>query len=306
MLRFRVLVNLGVIAILLSGCAGSLSSSTLPTKEQNNTSSGSHVFHYAGRKQGFTVPTGVTSITITATGASGRKASSSDCTGQAGNGGLVEAMINVTPGEKLSVRVGGKNGFNGGGGAPSDALNGGGASDVRQGGDKLANRVVVSGGGGGGGGSFGCGWDTGGPGGAGGGKVGNDGGIGGVSDSGDPGGGGSGGTQRIGGQGGSAGQCSGYCGSGYCNGEAGGNGSLGDGGAGASTCGGSGGGGGGGYYGGGGGGSGDYWYYGLSQNPGPGGGGGGGSSFIEKTATKIKNIQGGASPGNGKIVISWR
>jgi hypothetical protein len=38
---------------------------------------------------------------------------------------------------------------------------------------------------------------------------------------------------------------------------------------------------------------------------GSGGGGGGGSSFIEKGATHVKNLQGRGTPGNGKIVISW-
>jgi hypothetical protein len=36
-----------------------------------------------------------------------------------------------------------------------------------------------------------------------------------------------------------------------------------------------------------------------------GGGGGGGSSYVEKGATHVKNLQGAAPPGNGQIVISW-
>jgi hypothetical protein len=57
--------------------------------------------------------------------------------------------------------------------------------------------------------------------------------------------------------------------------------------------------------GGGGGGSGGYAYQGPSTQSGAGGGGAGGSSYIEKRATHVKNIQGGAPPGNGRIVISW-
>jgi hypothetical protein len=38
---------------------------------------------------------------------------------------------------------------------------------------------------------------------------------------------------------------------------------------------------------------------------GGGGGGGGASSFIETNATHVKNLQGAAPSGNGKIVISW-
>ncbi len=35
------------------------------------------------------------------------------------------------------------------------------------------------------------------------------------------------------------------------------------------------------------------------------GGSGGGSSFIEKTASNVKNIRGGAPIGDGLVVISW-
>lgn len=80
------------------------------------------------------------------------------------------ATITVTPGEVLTVIVGGQNGNGGGfgGGGPGGAGGfnggadggnsvddgGGGASDVRQGGAAPADRVVVGGGGGGGGSSF--------------------------------------------------------------------------------------------------------------------------------------------------------
>jgi len=79
--------------------------------------------------------------------------------GCSGAGGSVKATIPVTPGEKLAIFVGGygatAGGFNGGGtggstgGSGGNGGGGGGASDVRQGGDRLANRVVVAGGGGG-------------------------------------------------------------------------------------------------------------------------------------------------------------
>jgi hypothetical protein len=38
---------------------------------------------------------------------------------------------------------------------------------------------------------------------------------------------------------------------------------------------------------------------------GGGGGGGGASSFVERSATHVKNKQGAAPSGNGQIVISW-
>jgi hypothetical protein len=43
----------------------------------------------------------------------------------------------------------------------------------------------------------------------------------------------------------------------------------------------------------------------ATSGEGGGGGGGGGSSYIEKTATHVKDLAGGAPPGNGKITISW-
>jgi hypothetical protein len=77
----------------------------------------------------------------------------------------VSANIKVTPGEGLTVYVGGAGGlgagttggaggFNGGGRGGDSAMDGsvgggGGASDVRQGGSALGNRVVVAAGGGG-------------------------------------------------------------------------------------------------------------------------------------------------------------
>ena len=69
-----------------------------------------------------------------------------------GLGGQATSTVAVTPGEDLSVMVGGvgvggNGGFNGGG--SSLIAGGGGASDVRQGGSHLEHRVVVGGGGGG-------------------------------------------------------------------------------------------------------------------------------------------------------------
>jgi titin len=255
----------------------------------------------SGGEQDWTVPAGVTSITIQASGAQGGGGGNSGpSAGNGGNGGSVTATISVTPGESLAVFVGGKGGagalpsggagaFNGGaaGGAASGTGNGGGAgggaSDVRQGGNALANRVVVGGGGGGGGGSNGAG----GNGGAGGNATGASG-----ADAtfGSPGGGGGGGTQATGGSVGSAGDGTATSGS---------IGTSGTGGAGGSNsgctgiCESGGGGGGGGYFGGGGGGGGNN-----------GGGGGGGSSFATGTATSVSMSQ-GARSGNGAVVFTY-
>lgn len=268
---------------------------------------GSRTFDYEGRGQIFTVPSGVTQLTITADGASGMNygSTSSSGYGTPGNGGLIEAMVPVKPGQKLHVFVGGSNGFNGG--TSGSYSGGGGASDVRQGGSSLGRRILVAAGGGGGG-YIGYNMGNGGNGGDGGGWLGRAG-IGGSGNYGGDGRGGRGGTQHHGGKGGAGGiypgprPCRDGCG--YCNGAAGSNGKFGTGGAGSESCGGPGGGGGGGYYGGGGGGSGFYEYFGVSFQFGAGGGGGGGSSYLEKTATLLQNVKGGAPPGDGQIIISW-
>jgi trimeric autotransporter adhesin len=267
-------------------------------------------FKYTGEAQDFKVPAGIRMLKVVALGAHG--ALGSRGSGSVALGGRVSAVIPVTPGEKLVVYVGGNaseksGGFNGG---ADGASGGGGASDVRQGGDRLSDRVLVVGGGGGAGGPPGTYHRGYGRGGKGGNSTGGSGragwcGFGSVSTgcggSNGGGGGGTGGTQSRGGLGGQGGGGSlGYGGPGE-------NGKLGRGGAGGATCrdycGGRGGGGGGGYYGGGGGGVGGghtsyYW--------GGGGGGGGGSSYAESTATNVHMWQGWKqSAGNGLVVISW-
>lgn len=182
-------------------------------------------FYYTGNSQSWTVPAGVTSVTIDVYGAEGGTSGPST----AGLGGHVRATITVNSGETYQINVGGQGqtgsgGWNGGGDAPIATLagGGGGASDIRFGGTNLANRILVAGGGGGVGD-----YGNGGTGGNGGGLSGSDGG------GTDP---GAGGTQVNGGAGMNGGS----------------DGVLGLGGSTTSD----GGGGGGGYYGGGGGG----WY----------------------------------------------
>jgi len=118
-------------------------------------------FTYTGGNQAYTVPAGVTSLTVAATGASGGRFSSNT---NFSFGARVQATVTVTPGEVLTVVVGGRGstgtgrpvlgGFNGGG-AGSDDGGGGGATDLRRTGtttgDYLTGRnaLVVAGGGGG-------------------------------------------------------------------------------------------------------------------------------------------------------------
>lgn len=249
-------------------------------------------FNYTGGTQNYTVPGCVTSITVTVAGAQGG--------GYAGGfGASITAVLNVTPGQVLQIKVGGAGncpgaGFGGGaaGGNASNtndaACGGGGATSILAAPYTPASALIIAAGGGGmGGGS------TDAPGGAGGCAAGNTGGF----SFGQPGGGG---TQTAGGAGGPPWISSGGTGS---------SGGFGVGGAGATDpCYnlGPGGGGGGGYYGGGGGGSDCFPSYGLG-----GGGGGGGSSLIPAGGICSTGVQAGngfvsitAAPGTPTITVN--
>jgi Glycine rich protein len=275
--------------------------------------SDSTVFAFTGGVATFVVPGCVDSVIIKAWGAQGENALVGGATG--GLGGYAYGKLDVTPGETLTVYVGGQAGYNGGGqggingndvfSGPSIGTyggRGGGASDVRQAGTALTNRVIVGGGGGGAGHNGvwpGC--QTAGPGGnggVGGATVGGTGGTGvgtPCNCQGGGGAGGAGGSQTIGGLYGS------YGGNTAClrpNWAAGTSGVLGIGGAGSliyynGT--GGGGGGGGGYYGGGSGGNG--------SDTTPGGGGGGGSNFT--TGLSGATSTAGVRTGNGRVVILY-
>ncbi|MGB8907664.1 MAG: glycine-rich protein, partial [Candidatus Cybelea sp.] len=165
----------GIIAgtALLSACGGSQAQIATPLSIAQHDATESKTFQYTGGAQTFTVPAGVTHITVAAYGA-GTPSFNDGPTGpfSVGNtGGFVQAVIPATPGENLTIYVGGSGqfssgangghgGFNGGGsgGAGSYAslyanggTGGGGASDVREGSDRLSSRVLVAGGAGGGG-----------------------------------------------------------------------------------------------------------------------------------------------------------
>lgn len=237
-------------------------------------------FNFTGDTQTYTVPPCVTQIEVVVAGAEGGG-------GNAGDGAVVTATIDVTPGEVLQINVGGAGncngpGFNGGGtggnaGGANAGCGGGGASDIQVAPYGLNNRIVVAGGGGGtGGGNTDA---FGGDGGCATGATGD-------SPFGD---GGTGGTQFSGGNGGPPW---------ITSGNAGAAGSLGNGGNGAiDPCHnvGPGGGGGGGYYGGGGGGS-DCFASGTLG----GGGGGGGSSLVPAGG----GCNQGTNSGDGYITIT--
>jgi len=276
-------------------------------------------FSYTGSQETWTVPTGVSSLTVDGYGGMGGHGSS-DLNARGGLGGRVQATISVTAGSTLYINIGGvggsttsnpgtgyeptfndysagnaTGGFVGGanpGGNGGGA--GGGATDVRFDGSDLSDRIYVAGGGGGGGQQRRK-TQPGGDGGHGGGTTGgaaSDGGASGTNQTdssltrgpnGNGGNGGAGGTASAGGSGGSS------------NGS---NGSSGTGGSGG-TSGRVGGGGGGGYFGGGGGGD--------SGGSDAGGGGGGGSSFCSTTyCSSITHTQGYTTANaNGTLTFTY-
>ena len=282
--------------------------------------SGSVTFNYTGAPQTFTFPDCITEVRVEVYGAQGQDGEAQTSNGIYGKGGLGAKATGIIPldlnlGNTLNIYVGGQEGYNGGGLAPSGdnntGGNGGDGSDIRYGGINLSNRIIVAGGGGGGGGAGTNSFATA--------TIGSDGGAGGLngldgknSEQGyfDPGQyilGGKGAIQNAGGLGGQGG--GNVNGAGCIQGNdgedgvfgLGGNGALGAKGTGAcfnqSS---SGGAGGGGYYGGGGGGSGQGN---SGANAFPSAGGGGGSSYIGGVSSG--SVTDGVHTGNGKIVISW-
>jgi hypothetical protein len=240
-----------------------------------STASTFTTYNETGNTQTYTVPNGVTQLKVTLYGAAGGVVWGTS----AAYGGETQGVISVTPGEVLTIIVGGvgspnnvlnggAGGYGGGGAGGTSTVwdggaGGGGASEILNGGTVLA----VAGGGGGGGYYTSAG--------SGGGTTGGNGYSSGGSD------GGSGGTQSGGGAGGG----NGTAGSSLTGGT-GGNNSRGGGSAGAG-----GGGGGGGYYGGGGGG---YDTYGVA------GAGGGGSAYVPAGGTTTSGVE----SGNGQATIT--
>jgi len=139
------------------------------------SSSGSQTFNYTGSQQTFTVPSGVSTITIKVwggQGGSGGYYSSGSYCSTGGKGGYATGDLSVTAGNTVYVYVGGQGegfatcntymrsqpqkfgGWNGGGngyGGTYPGTGGGGASDIRYGGTSISDRKIIAGGGGGGG-----------------------------------------------------------------------------------------------------------------------------------------------------------
>jgi hypothetical protein len=286
----RLAPVIGIATVLLGLCANDAWATTTVTK--SFTSPGDYYFM---------VPAGVTSITVSATGAAGGTDSGGNCTSHSyagGEGASVTATVAVSPGEPLFVGVGGPGGSGscntqagaggtGGGGAGgvstyASGTGGGGASIVGAGSPSpgFFGSLVVAGGGGGAA-PYAVGGNAGSPGANGDAMCGPPP----VYDA-----SGCGGGAGTVGAGGAAGAGEGLAGD---SAAASGSFGLGGWGGGSISSANGGGGGGGGYYGGGGGGAGDP----------PGGGGGGGSSFTAAGATNVSGPTPTSNP--AKVMITY-
>jgi hypothetical protein len=259
-------------------------------------------YAFTGAPQGYTVPTDVCSVTLDVVGGVGGVDFDETVGGPGGSG---QATVTVTPGEQLTILVGGEGaeagpdgspgGYNGGGatgtGGGAQSGSGGGATDILA---TSTNTVLLEAGGGGG-----QGFDTTGTGGAGGaGGDANEPGAAGAAApvlEGSAGGGGGATTSSVGGAGIAGGSSEDIIGS---AGNPGVGGTGGQGGADTALT--DGAGGGGGYYGGGGGGTGDA----NSGNNIGGGGGGGGSGYAIASATDVTTWSGQTGLGNGAAEVT--
>ena len=260
----------------------------------------------------WTVPAGVTSIQVVATGGGGAGGGGSTNGGTAGNGGngaVVTATLTVTPGDTINYFVGGGgtgttytnvSGSGGGGGG------GGGSTNVIDGSDTSTQIIAGAGGGGGGAGNVGA---PGGGGGTAGTGINGGNGAAGTSAGGiyTPGAGGAGGQGSSGDTGGSGG--AGASAKNASSTSAGGSGSGNSPGTGGDPSYSGGGGGGGGYGGGSGGANGNGDHLGAG---GAGGGGGGGTLAPAGASVGLGSngggggtgAHGGGNGGNGSVVIT--
>jgi len=198
-MAFVTAIVLGTAAASIGAApvaAGSLCESSVP-----GVIGTTKTFGFCGAEQSYIVPAGVTKVHVKVIGAHGGNRFN-----LGGNGGQVDAIVDVTAGGTLYVLVGGTGdlgGFNGGGVGLASDTSGGGSSDIRTvscstscpgapATATLASRLVV---GGGGGGTGPCGTT----GGAGGGQANGDGNPGGICLGDTPANAATGGTQSAGG-----------------------------------------------------------------------------------------------------------
>ncbi len=141
-------ISTGTVAVAVNGVLQVGKTATLGS----GTTTQSVVFDTAGTST-WSVPTGVTNVTVKAWGAGGGAGGggTSDAGGAGGGAGFIQGNITVIPAEDLSIRIGG-GGTGGSLGIPPGAGGGGGYSGVLRSSTPLA---IAAGGGGGGGGTGG-------------------------------------------------------------------------------------------------------------------------------------------------------
>ena len=158
----RAIISILLGFTLLSPLPSIAVVSTNPTPDCSAGSTCTIVFPFVSDYYAWTVPAGVTSVTVDISGAAGSPSRSS---ATAGKGGRVQATITTTPAQILYMYPGGQGGpgsasaagaggWNGGGaggyyGSNHYGAGGGGASDIRTSVGTLSSRLVVVGGGGG-------------------------------------------------------------------------------------------------------------------------------------------------------------
>lgn len=133
-----------------SGSCGANVTFSTPSAVSTCTGTLRDTFLFTGAAQTYTVPPGVTMLTLEVWGAQG----GANWVNNVNYGGYVKGDYPVTPGEVLNVYVGGQpnsitGGFNGGGNGEGAGKGGGGGTDIRQGGNTYNERIIVAGGGGG-------------------------------------------------------------------------------------------------------------------------------------------------------------
>lgn len=133
-----------------SATCGTVVNYTSPVFSSSCSSIAQDTFFFTGGVQTFTVPNGVSQVTIEVWGAQG----GANWVNNVNFGGYNKADFPVTSGSVLEVYVGGQatstvGGYNGGGNGEGAGKGGGGASDVRMNGSTLNDRIITAGGGGG-------------------------------------------------------------------------------------------------------------------------------------------------------------
>ena len=152
-------LRVGAVVIAVGGVLAALGSAAPAALAETCKTEEAATFAFTGEQQCYTVPAGVTKLSLTAVGGRGGE---NIYNVAGGSGAVVSGVLSVIPGSTLYVEVGKQRmrprclprGVFGGGSESHGAGGGGGASDVRakplvDGKESLESRLLVAGGGGG-------------------------------------------------------------------------------------------------------------------------------------------------------------